>query len=132
MEAFVGTWRLVDSDNYDNYMRELGMDFTARQLGNVNKPTLVIKMDQDKITLQNLSTFRSTEITFVLGKPFDEHTSDNRKCKTVVTFDGRKLTQTQKWDGKQTTLVREVKDGKLILTLTFNDVVSVRTYEREA
>ncbi|XP_051892160.1 fatty acid-binding protein, brain-like [Pristis pectinata] len=132
MEAFVGTWRLVDSENYDSYMRELGMNFATRQLGNVTKPTTVIKVDGDQVTLQSFSTYRSTEITFILDKPFDEHTTDNRNCKTVVTFEGEKLIQIQKWDGKQTTLVREIRDGKLILTLTLNDVVSVRTYEREA
>ncbi|XP_078279043.1 fatty acid-binding protein, brain-like [Rhinoraja longicauda] len=131
MEAFVGTWRLVDSDNYDNYMKEIGMNFITRQLGNVNKPTTVINVDGDQVTMQSFSTYRSSEIMFTLDKPFNEHTPDNRTCKTIVRFEGEKMIQTQKWDENQTTLVWEIRDGKLILTLTFNDVVSVRTYERE-
>lgn len=34
---------------------------------------------------------------------------------SLVTLDGGKLVHVQKWDGKETSLVRELKDGKLIL-----------------
>lgn len=34
---------------------------------------------------------------------------------SVVKLDGGKLVHVQKWDGKETSLVRELKDGKLIL-----------------
>ncbi len=33
----------------------------------------------------------------------------------MVTLDGGKLVHVQKWDGKETTLVREVNDNNLIL-----------------
>ncbi|XP_043573538.1 fatty acid-binding protein, brain-like isoform X1 [Chiloscyllium plagiosum] len=108
-----------------------GMDFANRQVGNVLKPITIIKVDGDNIILQTKSTYRNTEIIFQLDKPFNEHTADNRDCKTVVSLEGDKLIQVQKWDGKQTTLTREIKNEHLILTLTLNDVVSVRTYERE-
>uniref|UniRef100_A0A8B9GEW0 Fatty acid binding protein 3 n=1 Tax=Amazona collaria TaxID=241587 RepID=A0A8B9GEW0_9PSIT len=49
---------------------------------------------------------------------------------SLVTLDGGKLVHVQKWDGKETSLVREIKDGKLILTLTMGNVVSTRTYEK--
>lgn len=34
---------------------------------------------------------------------------------SVVTLDGGKLVHVQKWEGKETSLVRELKDGKLVL-----------------
>lgn len=34
---------------------------------------------------------------------------------SLVTLDGGKLVHVQKWDGQETTLVRELSDGKLIL-----------------
>ncbi|XP_038655143.1 fatty acid-binding protein, heart-like isoform X4 [Scyliorhinus canicula] len=81
MDPFVGNWRLVDTQNYDNYMRELGVDFATRQVGNVTKPNTIIKLDGDNVILQTKSTYRNTEIIFQLDKPFNEHTSDNRDCK---------------------------------------------------
>ncbi|XP_078422417.1 fatty acid-binding protein, brain-like [Cetorhinus maximus] len=131
MEPFLGTWKLVDTQNFDNYMRELGVDFATRQVGNVTKPTTIIRLDGDNVIIQTKSTYRNTEVIFQLDKPFNEHTIDNRDCKTVVSLEGEKLVQLQKWDEKQATLTREIKDEKLILTLTLNDVVSVHTYERE-
>ncbi|XP_010142222.1 PREDICTED: fatty acid-binding protein, heart-like, partial [Buceros rhinoceros silvestris] len=79
------------------------------------KPTTIIEMDGDKITVKTQSTFKSTEISFKLGEEFDETTADDRHSKSVVTLDGGKLVHVQKWDGKETSLVRELKDGKLIL-----------------
>lgn len=34
---------------------------------------------------------------------------------STVTLDGDKLVHVQKWDGKETKFIREVKDGKLVM-----------------
>lgn len=34
---------------------------------------------------------------------------------STVTLDGDKLVHVQKWDGKETKFVREIKDGKLVM-----------------
>lgn len=34
---------------------------------------------------------------------------------STVTLDGDKLVHIQKWDGKETKFIREVKDGKLVM-----------------
>ncbi|XP_040444151.1 fatty acid-binding protein, heart [Falco naumanni] len=130
VDAFVGTWKLVDTANFDEYMKALGVGFATRQMAGLTKPTTIIEVDGDKITVKTQSTFKSTEISFKLGEEFDETTADDRHVKSVVKLDGGKLIHVQKWDGKETSLVRELKDGKLILTLTMGNVVSTRTYEK--
>ncbi|XP_075459960.1 fatty acid-binding protein, heart isoform X2 [Ascaphus truei] len=104
--------------------------FATRQVGNMTKPTLIISQDGNKLVVKTQSAFKNTEISFELDKEFDETTADDRKCKSLVTLDGGKLKHLQKWDGKETTLVREVHDNKLVLTLTMGDVVSTRHYEK--
>jgi len=130
VDAFCATWKLTDSQNFDEYMKAIGVGLATRQVANVTKPTAVISRDGDTVTLKTLSTFKNTEISFKLGQEFDETTADDRHVKSTLTLDGGKLVHLQKWDGKQTKLVREIKDGKMILTLTFEDVQSVRTYEK--
>ncbi|NP_001079923.1 fatty acid binding protein 3 L homeolog [Xenopus laevis] len=130
MEKFAGTWRLVDSKNFDEYMKALGVGFATRQIGNVTKPTTIISVDGDKIVLQTQSTFKNTEVSFKLNEEFDEITADDRKCKSLVTLEDGKLKHVQKWDGKETILIREVDGDKLVLNLTFGDVASSRHYER--
>uniref|UniRef100_A0A673UCT8 Fatty acid binding protein 3 n=1 Tax=Suricata suricatta TaxID=37032 RepID=A0A673UCT8_SURSU len=115
VDAFVGTWKLVDSKNFDDYMKSIGVGFATRQVANMTKPTTIIEKNGDKITVKTQSTFKNTEISFELGVEFDETTADDRKVKSIVTLDGGKLVHLQKWDGQETTLVREIVDGKLIL-----------------
>uniref|UniRef100_A0A8D0DHB7 Fatty acid binding protein 3 n=1 Tax=Salvator merianae TaxID=96440 RepID=A0A8D0DHB7_SALMN len=129
-EAFAGVWILMESNNFDDYMKAIGVGFATRQMANLTKPTTTIEVDGCKITIKTQSTFKSTEICFQLGVEFEETTADDRRVKSIVTLDGGKLVHVQKWDGKETSLVRELKDGKLILTLTMGSVVCTRTYQK--
>uniref|UniRef100_A0A8C2YXU0 Cellular retinoic acid-binding protein 1 n=1 Tax=Cyclopterus lumpus TaxID=8103 RepID=A0A8C2YXU0_CYCLU len=131
VDAFCATWKLVDSQNFDEYMKSLGVGFATRQVGNVTKPTVAISQDGDKLVVKTLSTFKNTEISSKLGEEFDETTADDRHVKVSrVKSWGDTLVQVQKWDGKETKFVREIKDGKLVATLTFEGVQAVRTYEK--
>ncbi|KAK7152760.1 hypothetical protein R3I93_010853 [Phoxinus phoxinus] len=130
VDAFCATWKLVDSQNFDEYMKSLGVGFATRQVGNVTKPTIVISHEDDKVVVKTLSTFKNTEISFKLGEEFDETTADDRHVKSTVTLEGDNLVHVQKWDSKETKFVREIKDDKMIMTLTFEGVQAVRTYEK--
>ncbi|XP_037098116.1 fatty acid-binding protein, brain-like isoform X1 [Syngnathus acus] len=156
VDAFCATWKLLDSQNFDEYMKALGesfisslcifsgeffflhlqnlfplgVGFATRQVGNVTKPTVIISQDGDKVIVKTQSTFRNTELSAKLGEEFDEITPDDRKVKSTFTMEGDKFVQVQKWDGKETKFVRELKDGKMVMTLTFDGVQAVRTYEK--
>ncbi|XP_042291338.1 fatty acid-binding protein, heart [Thunnus albacares] len=129
-EAFVGTWNLKESEKFDEYMKELGVGFATRKVGNLTKPTTIIAVDGDKVTVKTQSTIKNTELNFKLGEEFDETTADDRKVKSLVTIDNGKMVHIQKWDGKETSLVREVSGNALTLTLTLGDVVCTRRYEK--
>ncbi|XP_051926904.1 fatty acid-binding protein, heart [Hippocampus zosterae] len=129
-EAFVGTWNLKNSDNFDEYMKQLGVGFPTRKLGNLTKPTTIISVEGDTVTVKTQSNIKNTELSFKLGEEFDETTADSRKVKSVVTIDDGKMVHIQRWDGKETSLVREVNGNALTLTLTLGTVVCTRNYER--
>lgn len=57
------------------------MGFATRQVANMTKPTTVIEMNGDIVTIKTHSTFKSTEINFKLEVEFDETTADDRKVK---------------------------------------------------
>uniref|UniRef100_A0AAY4C8U3 Cytosolic fatty-acid binding proteins domain-containing protein n=1 Tax=Denticeps clupeoides TaxID=299321 RepID=A0AAY4C8U3_9TELE len=109
VEQFVGTWKMVSSDNFDEYMKALGVGFATRQVGNRTKPSLIVSIDdQGLVSMKSQSTFKTTEIKFKLNEQFEETTADDRKTSTVVSLDNGKLVQKQKWDGKETTIEREM------------------------
>ncbi|XP_061598574.1 fatty acid-binding protein, heart [Cololabis saira] len=129
-DAFVGTWNLKESEKFDEYMKELGVGFATRKVGNMTKPTTIIAVDGDKVTLKTQSTIKNTELIFTLGQEFDETTADDRKVKSLVTIADGKMVHVQKWDGKETSLTREVSGSNLTLTLKLGDVVCTRRYEK--
>ncbi|XP_053743480.1 fatty acid-binding protein, liver-like [Synchiropus splendidus] len=130
VDQFVGKWKLVQSDNFDDYMKAIDVNFAIRQMALTLKPQVEFCVDGEVICMKTISTFKNTELRFKLDEEFDEVTADNRNTKTVVTLSDGKLQQTQRWNGKTSTLTREIRDGKLICTCTMGDVISVRTYVR--
>ncbi|CAL8247147.1 unnamed protein product [Lota lota] len=132
VDQFVGTWKMTLSENFDEYMKAIGVGLATRQMGNVIKPKFIISVGEGVISMKTQSTFKSTEIKFKLDEEFEEKTADDRLTKTIVSFNNGKLVQKQTWDGKSTTLERVLESGKLITTCIAGDVVAVRTYEREA
>ncbi|XP_032643051.1 fatty acid-binding protein, adipocyte-like [Chelonoidis abingdonii] len=128
-DLFVGTWKLISSENFEDYMRELGVGFATRKMAGVAKPNVIISTNGDVITIRTESTFKNTEISFKLGEEFEETTADDRKVKSIITLDNGSLIQVQKWDGKETTLIRKLVDGKLVVECTMNNVTCTRVYE---
>ncbi|CAM4517851.1 unnamed protein product [Caretta caretta] len=125
-KLFLGAWKLFSSENFDSYMKELGVGFTSRKLGSLDKPSVIISINGDIITIKTESTFKNTKISFKLGEEFEETTVDDRKTMSTVTVDSGSLTQVQKWDGKQTTIKRALVDGKMVVECTMNNVTCTR------
>ncbi|XP_034486019.1 probable fatty acid-binding protein [Drosophila innubila] len=127
--AFIGKkYKLDKSENFDEYMKELGVGMVLRKMGNTVSPTVEITKDGETYTMTTTSTFKTSAISFKLGEEFDEETLDGRKVKSVITLDGNKLVQEQKGD-KPSTIVREFNDNELTTTLTIGSVKSVRIYK---
>ncbi|XP_074841817.1 myelin P2 protein-like [Carettochelys insculpta] len=129
-ELFLGTWQLISSENFEEYMKELGVGFAQRKMGSLAKPKMIISMSRDVMTIKTDSAFKVTEISFKLGQEFEEITMDNRKTKSIVTVDNDSMTHVQTWDGKKSTMKRKLVDGKMVLEYTMNDVTCTRVYER--
>ncbi|XP_068602908.1 fatty acid-binding protein, heart [Brachionichthys hirsutus] len=130
VEPFVGTWDLKTSDKFDDYMKKLGVGMATRAAGCVTKPTTIISVEGDVVTVRTESSIKNTMISFKLGEEFDEVTADGRNVKSTVLLVDGKLVHTQKWKEQQTSLVREVDGDKLTLTLSIEDVTCKRYYVR--
>ncbi|XP_049709884.1 fatty acid-binding protein 9 [Elephas maximus indicus] len=130
VEPFLGTWKLVSSENFEDYMKELGVSFAARNVAGLVKPTVSISVDGDVVSIRTESSFKNTAISFKLGEEFEETTADNRKVKSIITLDSGSMIQVQKWLGKETTIKRQIVDGKMVVECTMNNIVSTRVYEK--
>uniref|UniRef100_A0A8C5KJY3 Fatty acid binding protein 9, testis n=1 Tax=Jaculus jaculus TaxID=51337 RepID=A0A8C5KJY3_JACJA len=81
MEPFLGTWKLVSSENFEDYMKELGVDAAARHAASLVKPSVSIGVNGEMVNIRTESSFTNTDVSFKLGEEFDETTADNRKVK---------------------------------------------------
>ncbi|XP_004323092.1 fatty acid-binding protein, adipocyte [Tursiops truncatus] len=129
-DAFVGIWKLVSSENFEDYMKEVGVGFATRKVAAMAKPNVIISVNGDVITIKSESTFKNTEISFKLSQEFEEVTADDRKVKSTVILDEGALVQVQKWDGKSTTIKRKRVDDKLVVECIMNCVTATRVYEK--
>ncbi|TKC43538.1 hypothetical protein EI555_011039, partial [Monodon monoceros] len=75
-EPFLGTWKLVSSENFDENMKQLGNTITR-----------------------------------------------------IITLDGGSMIHFQKWLGKETTIKRQIVDGKMVVEYIMNNIVSIGIYK---
>ncbi|XP_053344664.1 fatty acid-binding protein, brain-like [Clarias gariepinus] len=133
MDAFLGSWKMVDSVNFDKYLDALGLPDVMKRYGINVKVLYAFSQDEEYINIKVKmyeDTNRTFTVSFKLGQEFDETTIDFRACRTVFNLEGGKLIEVQKWEGNEGTTTYEIQDGKMIMTLFLGDVVSVRTFEK--
>ncbi|KAM0735537.1 Sodium/calcium exchanger regulatory protein 1 [Formica fusca] len=121
-------YKLQTSENFDEYMKALGVGMVTRKMGATVSPVVELTEKDGVYTLKTTSTFKNTEIKFKLGEEFDEDTVDGRKVKSVCTLEGDKLIQVQKGD-KDTTIEREFTPTEMKAIMKVDDIVCTRVYK---
>ena len=91
MEAFVGTWKFVKCEHFEEYLKALGISAPLRKLAMLTSPTLTISKSGegerghgnerersentlDKFSITTDATIRSVTIEFKLGEKVEETT----------------------------------------------------------
>jgi len=132
MAPIAGKYNLETSENFEEFMKQLGVGIMLRKLGASAKPSLEISEENGVWTIKTISTMKTTEVKFKLGEEITENTVDGRQCKTVFTLDGNIMTQIQKpaKDGKEVKYVREFTDTHANTTCEVEGVICKRNYKR--
>ncbi|EFX62640.1 fatty acid-binding protein, heart-like [Daphnia pulex] len=128
--SFVGKWKLTTQENFDDYMKAIGVGMANRMLAKAATPQVEYTVAGDNWTIVTTG-LKDTTAKFKVGVEQDDETTDGRKVKTVYTLESpTKLVQKEKWDGKEATLIREVNGDELKVTITLDAVVCTRNYKR--
>jgi len=131
--AFEGTYELSKSENFNEYMKAVGVGIVMRNMAAAATPKATITHDAgtDEWTVKTSTTFKTTEIKFKFGEQFPEETADGRKCLSTITKQGdNKWKHLQVSDGKELVMYREFTDAEMKMTLEAPDVVCTRNYKR--
>ncbi len=105
-----------------------------RKAATSSTPTMEITESGGKWKILTKTTLKSTEINFQIGVPFEETSTEGRKCTTTVTQDGNKLITDQKANeaGKKSVkVIREFTDDGIDVQMICEDVVSKQYFKRQ-
>ncbi|XP_060878986.1 fatty acid-binding protein, muscle-like [Metopolophium dirhodum] len=124
-------YKLDTSENFDEYMKALGVGLVKRTLGNSATPVVELTKTSDgKLALSSNSTMKNSLIVFSLNEEFVEETLDGRKVNSIIRQDGNKLVHVQKSDKhSETTIVREFNPDELKMVLTIDKITCTRIYK---
>lgn len=75
----------MDGENFDEFMKELGVGMVMRMAAKGVKPRLVIAENGDKWTIRSESTFKTVAYDFKPDVAFDETTPDGRELTVCST-----------------------------------------------
>lgn len=135
MAKIVGKYKMESSENFDEFMKALGVGMVMRKMGNAATPSVDITEEGGTYSLKTISTFKTTEIKFKLGEEFEETTADGRTVKSTISLDGNKMTHKQTGDKekkeKDSVLLREFTDTEMIMECKVDDIVCKRVYKRQ-
>ncbi|KAI6243492.1 Fatty acid-binding-like protein 5 [Aphelenchoides fujianensis] len=97
-EKFVGKWELVDSENFEPFLKHMGVGEEAQKVAASIKPKLTVDVTDggNKWKIHVASTYKTMTTEFELNREFEEDGMDGRKLKSICTFENGRLTQDQK------------------------------------
>ncbi|KFD54966.1 hypothetical protein M514_04148 [Trichuris suis] len=138
---FVGKYKMISSTNFDEYMKQLGVDFATRKIANALSPSIEISIDGDHWTIKTTSTFKSEEAKFDLGKQVEMTTLDGRRVnvhacnqRLLCTLENGQLIQKQiplKAGDKESVIIRQINGDELTTICRCDNVECKRVYKRE-
>ena len=72
MSKLVGVWDVSSSENWEEYLKEIGVGMVMRKTAGSVKPTVTLENSGDEWTMKVSSTLKSSELKFTVGVQFEE------------------------------------------------------------
>jgi len=146
-----GTYKLDSSNNFNAYLKELGVGYFLRKLAMLASPVVTIDRYFIIISSKNLfssricqagsckwsiktdAVVRTHQVTFSLGELVEDFTMDRRRVKTIYTMPSRnRLVEEQMGNKVNTTLVRDFFEERMDVAMYVNDVIATSVFYRKS
>jgi len=131
METLVGTWKVDRSENFDDFLKAMDVNFMIRKMASAAPVTVTIEFDGTHVTITTV-TMKTLVMKFRLGEEFIfEHPMEGEQ-KTKIDLDGKvlKAESTSVKKGKRVTTEREVINGEMVTTIRVDNVKCVRYFKK--
>ncbi|KAK3084849.1 hypothetical protein FSP39_020134 [Pinctada imbricata] len=127
-----GTWMLQRSENLDEYLKAVGINFVMRKMANSASSTMTISVDKntEKVRIIIKGPKKETNNEFSLNTEVEIMDPQDNPVKATLTWeDGKLVTNSEPATGskaKVTKVTREIKDGELVMTINLGEVACKR------
>ena len=142
--ALAGSYHLENSENFDEYLQELGVGFVMRKtmLRNIDPLTIEVEAEDDnfRITIKDQLGLQNRSFTLGQDYYYEPKFSTGGRCKCSADWDEESSTLVSNTiaddDGacywaKDSTYSIEYIDEGILITMTAGSVTAKRTYRRE-
>merc|ERR1712172_436899 len=85
MAAYIGKYDRTSAENYDEFLKELDVNFMLRKAATASSPVFEVSVDGEEICFKTSTMLKTMELKFKLGVEFDEKSPDGREVKAIVT-----------------------------------------------
>lgn len=123
-------YRLESSENFDAFLKKLGINYVTRKLINIATPVIKLTKSDEEYLLYSNSTFKNSLVKFQQGITFKNQTPDGRIVKSLFDIAGDTVTETQiDENDRKTMIVRTFTPDEVRITLKCDDVSASRLYK---
>lgn len=130
---FGGKWKVYKNENFDEFLKDIGLNFVMRKAAANGSPTHVITVDGDNIKIDIDAGIKKMEECLKLNTEVARKGERGNEVKTMTTYADGILTMVNTpvdTKEKPMTLTREIVGEDLVLTMSRGDVVAKRIFKK--
>lgn len=116
MAQFEGKYEHIKSENFEEFLRAIGVPMIPRKLVTASNPTVEVTREGEYWVIRMATLIRTIEYKFIPGETIQTETMGGM-AENVFTFEENTIKQTQKSDTYTTEVLREFTDEGLVMTL---------------
>merc|ERR1712079_673762 len=126
--AFNGKWKLSSQENFDEYLKKIGLNMIKRKVATSTSPTQEVNIDGDNVHIKNSL---GADVVFTVGTEFEHESPTGDKFKASGSWEGDKLvTKATFKTGEEHTTYREVNGDEFKMTIHLGDLTCTRIFKR--
>lgn len=126
-----GKWKLDRSENFDEFLKELGLNVVFRKMAESAKPVVEFTIEEEAVKMISKVSFFNQVITIKLDGEYQQSFEGTEmKCNSKWE-DNKLITEASPIDGKgkKQKFQRERVNDELVQTMWAGDVVCIRTFK---
>uniref|UniRef100_H2YY68 Cytosolic fatty-acid binding proteins domain-containing protein n=1 Tax=Ciona savignyi TaxID=51511 RepID=H2YY68_CIOSA len=130
-QAIAGSWTLDKSENYEEFLKAVGMNAIKRAMAVKLGGTLTITPVNGKLKVKSVNGPKTKEREMPIGQNFDDEGPNGGVAKGIWVEEGDKMVGTFTTEkGKKFVMTREVVKGQLVQTMDFDGTVCKRFFKK--